>query len=311
MTTDKLAAYQTLYTCLKTVALLMAPFAPFYADTLYRDLTGSSDSVHLDRFPVADPALIDPELEERQKLAQDITSMALALRRKVNLKVRQPLQSIMVPVADDNRRAALEAIQDLVKSEINVKDLKIVGNDEGILVKSVKPDFKKLGPKFGKQMKAAAEIIKNLDAKSIAALERDGKLSFDLNGTPAEVDLADVEIISEDIPGWLVANEGNLTIALDVTVTPELRREGIARDIVNRIQNIRKSRDYDITDRIALVFAPGADTDDAIRDFADYISRQVLATSLEIAPLADGDENVEELSMDDITAKVKITPATT
>ena len=311
MTTDKLAAYQTLYTCLKTVALLMAPFAPFYADTLYRDLTGSSDSVHLDRFPVADPALIDPELEERQKLAQDITSMALALRRKVNLKVRQPLQSIMVPVSDDNRRAALEAIQDLVKSEINVKDLKIVGNDEGILVKSVKPDFKKLGPKFGKQMKAAAEIIKNLDAKSIAALERDGKLSFDLNGTPAEVDLADVEIISEDIPGWLVANEGNLTIALDVTVTPELRREGIARDIVNRIQNIRKSRDYDITDRIALVFAPGADTDDAIRDFADYISRQVLATSLEIAPLADGDENVEELSMDDITAKVKITPATT
>ncbi|MDE6823822.1 MAG: isoleucine--tRNA ligase [Duncaniella sp.] len=311
MTTDKLAAYQTLYTCLKTVALLMAPFAPFYADTLYRDLTGSSDSVHLDRFPVADPALIDPELEERQKLAQDITSMALALRRKVNLKVRQPLQSIMVPVADDNRRAALEAIQDLVKSEINVKDLKIVGNDEGILVKSVKPDFKKLGPKFGKQMKAAAEIIKNLDAKSIAALERDGKLSFDLNGTPAEVDLADVEIISEDIPGWLVANEGNLTIALDVTVTPELRREGIARDIVNRIQNIRKSRDYDITDRIALVFAPGVDTDDAIRDFADYISRQVLATSLEIAPLADGDENVEELSMDDITAKVKITPATT
>ena len=311
MTTDKLAAYQTLYTCLKTVALLMAPFAPFYADTLYRDLTGSSDSVHLDRFPVADPALIDPELEERQKLAQDITSMALALRRKVNLKVRQPLQSIMVPVADDNRRAALEAIQDLVKSEINVKDLKIVGNDEGILVKSVKPDFKKLGPKFGKQMKAATEIIKNLDAKSIAALERDGKLSFDLNGTPAEVDLADVEIISEDIPGWLVANEGNLTIALDVTVTPELRREGIARDIVNRIQNIRKSRDYDITDRIALVFAPGADTDDAIRDFADYISRQVLATSLEIAPLADGDENVEELSMDDITAKVKITPATT
>ena len=309
MTTDKLAAYQTLYTCLETVSRLMAPFAPFYADRLYRDLTGSTESVHLDRFPESDPALIDPELEERQKLAQDITSMTLALRRKVNLKVRQPLQTIMVPVADDARRAALEAIQELVKSEINVKDLKIVGNDEGILVKSVKPDFKKLGPKFGKQMKAAAEIIKNLDAKSIATLERDGKLTFDLNGTPAEVDLADVEIISEDIPGWLVANEGNLTIALDVTVTPELRREGIARDIVNRIQNIRKSRDYDITDRIALTFAPGEATDDAIRDFADYISRQVLATSLEIAPLADGEEGVEELSMDDINAKVKITLA--
>ena len=310
MTTDKLAAYQTLYTCLKTVALLMAPFAPFYADRLYRDLTGSTESVHLDRFPVADDTLIDNELEARQKLAQDITSMALALRRKVNLKVRQPLQTIMVPVADESRRKALEAIMELVKSEINVKDLKIVGNDEGILVKSVKPDFKKLGPKFGKQMKAAAEIIKNLDAKAIATLERDGKLTFDLNGTPADLDIADVEIISEDIPGWLVANEGNLTIALDVTVTPELRREGIARDIVNRIQNIRKSRDYDITDRISLTFAPADATDDAIRDFADYISRQVLATSLEIAPIADGDESVEELNMDDITAKVRISLAT-
>lgn len=310
MTTDKLAAYQTLYTCLKTVALLMAPFAPFYADRLYRDLTGSTESVHLDRFPVADDTLIDNELEARQKLAQDITSMALALRRKVNLKVRQPLQTIMVPVADESRRKALEAIMELVKSEINVKDLKIVGNDEGILVKSVKPDFKKLGPKFGKQMKAAAEIIKNLDAKAIATLERDGKLTFDLNGTPADLDIADVEIISEDIPGWLVANEGNLTIALDVTVTPELRREGIARDIVNRIQNIRKSRDYDITDRISLTFAPADATDDAIRDFADYISRQVLATSLEIAPIADSDESVEELNMDDITAKVRISLAT-
>ncbi len=306
MTDDKLAAYQTLYTCLHTVTLLMAPFAPFFADRLYRDLTGSENSIHLDRYPVADPSLIDPDLEERQKLAQDITSMALALRRKVNLKVRQPLHTIMVPVADEKRRAAVEAIMDLVKSEINVKDLKIVGNDEGILVKSVKPDFKKLGPKFGKNMKAAAEIIKNLDAKSIAALERDGHLSFDLNGTPAEVELSDVEIISEDIPGWLVANEGSLTIALDVTVTPELRREGIARDIVNRIQNIRKARNYDITDRIRLVFAPGADTDDAIRDFADYISRQVLATSLEIVPLADSAEGIEELSMDDVTARVLI-----
>lgn len=306
MTDDKLAAYQTLYTCLHTVTLLMAPFAPFFADRLYRDLTGSENSIHLDRYPVADPSLIDPDLEERQKLAQDITSMALALRRKVNLKVRQPLHTIMVPVADEKRRAAVEAIMDLVKSEINVKDLKIVGNDEGILVKSVKPDFKKLGPKFGKNMKAAAEIIKNLDAKSIAALERDGHLSFGLNGTPAEVELSDVEIISEDIPGWLVANEGSLTIALDVTVTPELRREGIARDIVNRIQNIRKARNYDITDRIRLVFAPGADTDDAIRDFADYISRQVLATSLEIVPLADSAEGIEELSMDDVTARVLI-----
>lgn len=309
MTADKLAAYQTLYTCLETVALLMAPFAPFFADRLYRDLTGSIESVHLDRFPIADESLIDTKLENRQKLAQDITSMTLALRRKVNLKVRQPLHSIMIPVADDSRREALEAIKELVKGEINVKELKIVGNDEGVLVKSVKPDFKKLGPKFGKQMKAAAEIIKNFDAKSIAVLERDGKFAFDLNGAQAEIELTDVEIISEDIPGWLVANEGNLTIALDVTVTPELRREGIARDIVNRIQNIRKSRDYDITDRIALVFAPSDDTDDAIKDFADYISRQVLATSLEIAPIADDEDGVEDMNMDDINARVKITLA--
>ena len=306
MTEDKLAAYQTLYTCLKTVALLMAPFSPFYADCLYRDLTGSSDSVHLDRYPVADTTLIDSELEARQKLAQDITSMALALRRKVNLKVRQPLQSIMVPVADDKRRSALEAIMDLVKSEINVKEIKIVGNDEGILVKSVKPDFKKLGPKFGKQMKAAAEIIKAFDGTSIATLENEGKVSFELDGAEVEVTLSDVEIISEDIPGWLVANEGSLTIALDVTVTPELRREGIARDIVNRIQNIRKSRNYDITDRIRLVFAPGDETNGAIRDFAEYISRQVLANSLEIAPLTQDEEGIEELSMDDVCARVKI-----
>lgn len=309
MTNDKLAAYQTLYTCLRTLSLLIAPFAPFYADRLYRDLTGSANSVHLDRFPVADASMIDPELEQRQKLAQDITSMALALRRKVNIKVRQPLHSVMVPVADDSRRQALEAVKDLIMSEINVKELNIVGSDEGVLVKSVKPDFKKLGPKFGKLMKAAATAIKSLDQKQIATLEAEGRISFDLEGTPAEIELSDVEIISEDIPGWLVANEGNLTIALDVTVTPELKREGIARDIVNRIQNIRKSRDYDITDRIDLVFAPSSDTDEAIREYSDYISRQVLANSIMILPVDASALDVEKLSMDDVTAFVKISKA--
>ena len=309
MTNDKLAAYQTLYTCLRTLSLLIAPFAPFYADRLYRDLTGSANSVHLDRFPVAETSIIDPELEQRQKLAQDITSMALALRRKVNIKVRQPLHSVMVPVADDSRRQALEAVKDLIMSEINVKELNIVGSDEGVLVKSVKPDFKKLGPKFGKLMKAAATAIKSLDQKQIATLEAEGRISFDLEGTPAEIELSDVEIISEDIPGWLVANEGNLTIALDVTVTPELKREGIARDIVNRIQNIRKSRDYDITDRIDLVFAPSADTDEAIREYSDYISRQVLANSIMILPVDASALDVEKLSMDDVTAFVKISKA--
>ncbi len=306
MTEDKLAAFQTLYTCLKTLSLLIAPFAPFYADSLYRDLTGEDGSVHLADFPVSDSSLIDESLESRMKMAQDVTSMALALRRKVNLKVRQPLSTVMIPVADDSQRAALDAVKDLVMSEINVKDIKVVGNDEGVLVKRVKPDFKKLGPKHGKNMKAVAEAVKNLDNHAIAELERNGSLTLDLNGAPAVIDLADVEIISEDIPGWLVANEGALTIALDVTVTPELRREGIARDIVNRVQNIRKSRGYDITDRVSLTFAPGADTDDAIRDFSDYISRQVLATSLEIAPLAAETEGVEMLSMDDVNVNVLI-----
>lgn len=306
MTEDKLAAFQTLYTCLKTLSLLIAPFAPFYADSLYRDLTGEDGSVHLADFPVSDSSLIDEALESRMKMAQDVTSMALALRRKVNLKVRQPLSTVMIPVADDSQRAALDAVKDLVMSEINVKDIKVVGNDEGVLVKRVKPDFKKLGPKHGKNMKAVAEAVKNLDNHAIAELERNGSLTLDINGTPAVIDLADVEVISEDIPGWLVANEGALTIALDVTVTPELRREGIARDIVNRVQNIRKSRGYDITDRVSLTFAPGADTDDAIRDFSDYISRQVLATSLEIAPLAAEAEGVETLSMDDVNVNVLI-----
>ena len=306
MTDDKLAAFQTLYTCLKTLSLLIAPFAPFYADSLYRDLTGEDGSVHLADFPVSDPSLIDADLESRMKMAQDVTSMALALRRKVNLKVRQPLSTVMIPVADDAQRAALDAVKDLIMSEINVKEIKVVGNDEGVLVKRVKPDFKKLGPKHGKNMKAVAEAVKNLDNHAIAELERNGSLTLDINGTPAVIDLVDVEVISEDIPGWLVANEGALTIALDVTVTPELRREGIARDIVNRVQNIRKSRGYDITDRISLTFAPGVETDDAIRDFSDYISRQVLATSLEIAPLAADADGVETLSMDDVNVNVLI-----
>ena len=308
MTQDKLAAYQTLYTCLETVALLMAPFAPFYADRLYRDLTGSADSVHLAKFPKADETLIDAALEERQKLAQDITSMALALRRKANIKVRQPLAAIMVPVSDPSRREALELIADLVKNEVNVKELRIVAADDGILVKSVKPDFKKLGPKHGKRMKAVAAAVKELSAQQIAAFERDGAITLDIDGTPATIDLADVEIISEDIPGWLVANDGALTIALDIEITPEMRREGIAREIVNRVQNIRKDRDYNITDRILLTFAPNDATDDAIREYADYISRQVLANSLDIAPVAEGD-GTERLDIDGILLDVKITKA--
>ena len=308
MDNDKLSAYQTLYTCLLTVARLMAPIAPFYSDMLYRDLTGDSEaSVHLADYPEPVDADINPALEERMAIAQRVTSMVLALRRKINIKVRQPLTAIMVPAVDDAQRHALEQMRDLILGEVNVKELRIVGNDEGILVKKVKPDFKKLGPKLGKQMKAAAAVLQNLDNKQISTFEKDGFFSISLpDGTDARIELGDVEILSEDIPGWLVANDGNLTVALDVTLTPELKLEGIARDIINRIQNIRKSRDYDITDRIRLTFEPNAEIDQAISVFGDYIARQVLAESVDSAPLADSAE-IELLDIDGIEARVLIT----
>lgn len=305
MTEDKLAAYQTLYQCLKTVAMLMAPVSPFYADKLYRDLTGSDASVHLTLFPEADTAVIDADLEARMRMAQSITSMVLALRRKVNIKVRQPLSVVMIPVNDDNQRRMLQAVKDLVLSEVNIKDMKIVDSDAGILVKRVKPDFKKLGPKFGKQMKAVAQALTAFDTATVTAMERTGYAEVALaDGKKAKIELADVEIISEDIPGWQVANDGNLTVAIDVVVTDELRREGIAREIVNRIQNIRKSRDYAITDRISLSFGSNPATDEAIREYKDYISMQVLATSIKVVP--DVIDGAEVLTIDDINLPVAI-----
>ena len=305
MTEDKLAAYQTLYQCLKTVAILMAPVSPFYADKLYRDLTGSDASVHLTLFPEADTAVIDADLEARMRMAQSITSMVLALRRKVNIKVRQPLSVVMIPVNDDNQRRMLQAVKYLVLGEVNIKDMKIVDSDAGILVKRVKPDFKKLGPKFGKQMKAVAQALTAFDTATVTAMERTGYAEVALaDGKKAKIELADVEIISEDIPGWQVANDGNLTVAIDVVVTDELRREGIAREIVNRIQNIRKSRDYAITDRISLSFGSNPATDEAIREYKDYISMQVLATSIKVVP--DVIDGAEVLTIDDINLPVAI-----
>jgi isoleucyl-tRNA synthetase len=309
MTTDKLSAYQTLYTCLETLAKLIAPVSPFYADKLYGDLTSvtkeSTKSVHLEFFPKADTALIDKNLEERMKLAQTITSMVLALRRKVNIKVRQPLSSIMIPVSNDAQREMLNAINDLVLNEVNIKSMKLVDSSDGVFAKRVKPDFKKLGPKFGKQMKAVAAAITQMSNPDIAVLESQGFVNLSIDGADARIDLADVEVISEDIPGWLVANEGSVTIAIDITLTPELKQEGIARDIVNRIQNIRKSRGYEITDRISLVFAPNAESDEAITRYKDYIGGQVLATSVSINEL-DGDDLVEQLDIDGLKINVKI-----
>ena len=302
-----MAANQTLYQSLKTVAMLMAPIAPFYADMLYRDLTGSDTSVHLAAYPKADETAIDSKLEKRMAIAQQITSMVLSLRRKKNLKVKQPLTAIMIPVLDEAQKQDIEAVADLIMSEVNVKGINYVGGDAGILVKRIKPDFKKLGPKFGKNMKAAAQALTSLEQSQIAQFEKDGKIALTLNGEEAVVELADVEVISEDIPGWLVANEGNITVALDITITDDLRKEGIARELVNRIQNVRKSKDFNITDRIVVKIAPDEHVNDAVAQFKDYIAKQVLAVAIELAPVEGAD--VIALDMDDYELKITVDKA--
>ena len=308
MTTDKLSAYQTLYTCLETVAKLMAPIAPFYADRLYGDLiavTGreSAESVHLADFPVCDEAMIDKELEERMQIAQDISSMTLALRRKVNIKVRQPLHTLLVSAVDEHQRAAVEAVQDIILNEVNVKELKFADAGSNILVKKVKPDFKKLGPRYGKVMKALAAAIQAMTQEEIATFERDGSFTFSIDGNACTVLTDDVEIISEDIPGWLVANEGRLTIALDITVTDELRREGLARELVNRLQNLRKSSGLEITDHIRVTLAPAEEMEGVLETYGDYIRRQVLADAI---TTTERSADMTELEFDDFQLPVKI-----
>lgn len=286
----------------------MAPIAPFYADKLYLDLiavTGREDSVsvHLANYPVCHEDMIDAELEARMQVAQDITSMVLALRRKVNIKVRQPLQCIMIPVADDVQKAHVEAVKQLIMSEVNVKEICFVDGAAGVLVKRVKCDFKKLGPKFGKQMKAVAAQVADLSQEAIAQLESEGRYTLLLDGAEAVIEATDVEIFSEDIPGWLVANEGRLTVALEVTITEELRREGIARELVNRIQNIRKQSGFEITDKISITISKNSVSDDALIEYKDYICNQVLGTTLQLV-----DEVVDgtELEFDDFKLWAKV-----
>ena len=305
MSTDKLSAYQTLYTCLETVAKLMAPIAPFYADRLYMDLiavTGRDQvvSVHLAKFPVADENLINAELEARMQMAQDVTSMVLALRRKVNIKVRQPLQQIMIPAVDDVQKAHIEAVAGLLKNEVNVKEVNFI-EGQGILVKKVKCNFRVMGKKFGKLMKGVAAQMSALDQDQIAAFEKAGNITLNIDGQEAVVEVADVEIISEDIPGWLVSNEGNLTVALEVELTPELKKEGMARELINRIQNLRKETGLEITDRINVTVAPNEETNAAIESFADYIKGQVLADSIEI-----GDNAGVETEFDDFKLNILV-----
>lgn len=300
MSEDKLSAYQTLYTCLMTVAKLLAPFAPFYADELYHDLGGELSSVHLDKFPVSDNAAIDDDLEIRMGMAQKITSMTLALRRKVNIKVRQPLAQIMVPAIDENQKQHIEAVADLIKSEVNVKDLKFV-EGQGILVKKVKCNFRVMGKKFGKLMKAVAANMDALDQNQIALLETSGSMTFDVEGQSVTVDATDVDIISEDIPGWLVSNEGNLTVALEVELTDELKMEGMARELINRIQNLRKENGLEITDRIIVTVAPHDETNAAIASFGDMIKSQVLANDIKIA-----DNNGVETEFDEFKLNITV-----
>jgi len=311
MTTDKLSAYQTLYTCLETVAKLMAPIAPFYADRLFCDLIAATgrekvESVHLSEFPVCNEAMIDKDLEERMQMAQDVSSMVLALRRKVNIKVRQPLQTIMVPVVDAHQQESIEAVKALILNEVNVKELKFVDNAAGILVKKIKPDFKKLGPRYGKIMKALAAAIQAMSQDEINAFEKVGTFTLTVEGQEAMIERADVEIISEDIPGWLVANEGRLTVALDITVTENLRKEGLARELVNRIQNLRKSSGYDITDKISVTVLSNDGMDEAIKDFNSYIANQVLAVSVEITDVIS---DATEMDFEDFKLSVRIEKA--
>ena len=306
MSTDKLSAYQTLYTCLVTVAKLLAPFSPFYADRLYLDLTqpvgkAEADSVHLTKFPVADENLIDAELEERMgNLAQKVTSMVLALRRKADIKVRQPLQCIMIPATDELQRSRLQAVSGIILNEVNVKELKFA-DGEGLLVKKVKCNFRVMGKKYGKLMKGVANAMAELSQPEIAQLEKEGVFNIVVDGQPVTVEAADLEIISEDIPGWLVANDGNLTVALEVELNEQLIREGMARELINRVQNLRKDNGLEITDRIDVTVTPQEKVEEAMADFGDYVRTQVLADSITFA-----ENDGPAVAFDDFTLNIKV-----
>ena len=300
MDNDKLAAYQTLYECLMTVSKLLAPFAPFFADRIYCDLGGELDSVHLEKFPVADMSFVDKDLEQRMDIAQRITTIVLALRRKESIKVKQPLQTLMIPPVDSAQKEAIESVKQIFLQEVNVKEVKFV-EGTGILVKKVKCNFRTMGKKFGKLMKSVASAMDTLSQEQIAQLEANGSIAISVEGQDLTVEAADVEIISEDIPGWLMGNEGNLTVALDITLTDELKNEGMARELVNRIQNIRKKSGLEITDRITVDIQPNEAATKAVEAFGDYIARQVLADAIRLA-----DNDGQEVEFDDFNLNIKV-----
>ena len=305
---DKISAYQTLYTCLETVAKLGAPVAPFFMDRLYIDLTQGTTkdkkaSIHLTDFPKSDISFIDKKLEHKMQKAQTISSLVLSLRQREKIKVRQPLQKIMIPVLEDSEKEEILAVSDLIKSEVNVKEIELIDEGSGMLVKQIKPDFKALGPRFGKDMKAVAAAILNFDQKQIATLEKDGEISVFINEKNTTLALADVIISSQDIEGWLVANANGVTVALDVTITPALRNEGVARELVNRIQNLRKDSGFEVTDRIEVSIQENERLQEALTQNLQYIKEETLTEVLQFQPQI---EQGTEIAFDDIETRISI-----
>ncbi|MCS3799801.1 isoleucine--tRNA ligase [Niastella sp. OAS944] len=306
---DKVCAYQTLYECLETVLKLMAPISPFFSDALFQNLNAVTgrhkvESVHHDNYPVANTNAIDTELEERMRLAQDASSLVLSLRKKVNIKVRQPLQKVLVPVLDKHMKAQVELVADLIKSEVNVKEIEYLTEDNGFIKKKIKPNYTMLGKKLGGKMKAVAAALTAFTQEDISKLEKDGSISLNIENEPLILQTNEVEITSEDIPGWMVANKDVLTVALDVTVTPELVSEGNARELVNRIQKIRKDSGFELTDRILVKVTEHQELNQSIAQFNNYICTEVLADKIELVPeLPDG----IEIEVNDIPLKVFVT----
>ncbi|MGJ8733042.1 MAG: isoleucine--tRNA ligase [Cellulophaga sp.] len=305
---DKISAYQTLYTCLETVAKLSAPIAPFFMDRLYKDLTQATtkekaESVHLADFPKYNEALVNKELESKMEKAQTISSLVLSIRQKEKIKVRQPLQRIMVPVLDEKQKHEIEAVADLIKSEVNVKEIELLDDASGILVKQIKPNFKVLGPKYGKDMKLIANAVRELDQDDIQKIEQNGEIIIAIENKSINLQLQDVEILSQDIEGWLVASSGNLTVALDVTISEDLRKEGIARELVNRIQNLRKESGFEVTDKIDIKILKDGYVENAVADNITYIKTETLTAELNFEEKLD---NGTTIAFDEVNTKLFI-----
>ncbi|MDZ7848460.1 MAG: DUF5915 domain-containing protein [Owenweeksia sp.] len=309
MSTDKQMAYETLYACLLDLSQLISPVAPFFADWFYQNLTApqaldtKKQSVHLTEFEAEKPHLVDVTLNQRMKMAQSLSSMVLALRKKEKIKVRQPLQKMMVPALKPEVVELIESVQDIVLSEVNVKELDILRDVSGVLVKKIKPDFKKLGPRYGKQMKEIASVINQFTQEDIAQLEQKGSYELEINGKPTTLNLNDVEINTEDIPGWLVMTEGDRTVALDITIDDNLRYEGIARELVNRIQNLRKDKGLEVTDHISLKVLKNDTLEEALKRNKKYIADETLARDLELHDSLDAGQAVD---FDGITTKISL-----